>query len=351
MSEDVYTRLREFMDKLPAGYPTTPSGVEIKILKRLFTPEQAELVMKLSKDPEDIATIAQRTGIDESELSERLEELAQRGCIFRTREGDKPLYQAFQFIVGIYEFQLKHLDREFCELFEEYLPYFGISLAKVKTSQLRVVPLESSLKTTPAVASYNRIRELVREQELISVSQCICRKEQGLLGNECSRPQETCMAFGDFARYYIENEMGRQIDTDEALRILDLAEESGLVLSPSNTQKLEALCCCCPCCCPILRYGKMAPKPADFVRSYYRARIDPDLCSACGTCLERCQMDAIREMEDFSEIIEERCIGCGLCVSTCPEEAISMVAKPEMEAPPSDFREALRRIEREREML
>ena len=351
MTDDVYTRLREFMDKLPAGYPTTPSGVEIKILKKLFTPEQAELVMKLRNEPEDIATIAERTGIGESELSDRLEELAQKGCIFRFREGEKPLYQAFQFIVGIYEFQLKHLDQEFCELFEEYLPYFGLSLANVKTSQMRVVPMESAVGTTPSVASYNRVRELVREQELITVSQCICRKEQGLLGNECSRPKETCIGFGDFARYYIDNGMGRQIDIDEALRILDLAEESGLVLSPSNTQKLEAICCCCPCCCPILKYGKMAPKPADFVRSYYYALIDPELCSSCGTCIERCQMDAIREGDDVSEIIEERCIGCGLCVSTCPQEAITMVAKPDMEEPPSDFTETLRRIGTERGVL
>lgn len=351
MADDVYTRLREFMDKLPAGYPTTPSGVEIKILKKLFTPEQAELVMQLRNEPEDIAAIAERTGIGEPELSDRLEELAQKGCIFRFREGDKPLYQAFQFIVGIYEFQLKHLDREFCELFEEYLPYFGISLANIKTSQMRVIPMESAVGTTPSVASYNRVRELVREQELITVSQCICRKEQELLGNECSRPQETCIGFGDFARYYIDNGMGRQIDRDEALRILDLAEESGLVLSPSNTQKLEAICCCCPCCCPILKYGKMAPKPADFVRSYYYARIDPEQCSSCGTCIERCQMDAIREGDDVSEIIEERCIGCGLCVSTCPQEAISMVAKPDMEDPPTDFTETLRRIGTERGVL
>ena len=30
VSTDVYTRLREFMDTLPAGFPATPTGVEIK---------------------------------------------------------------------------------------------------------------------------------------------------------------------------------------------------------------------------------------------------------------------------------------------------------------------------------
>ena len=49
-----------------------------------------------------------------------LEEMAQKGCIFRTRDGEKPLYQAYQFVIGLYEFQLNRIDREFSELFEEY---------------------------------------------------------------------------------------------------------------------------------------------------------------------------------------------------------------------------------------
>jgi len=62
-------------------------------------------------------------------------------------------------------------------------------------------------------------------------------------------------------------------------------------------------------------------------------------------------MEAIKEGENASEVIEERCIGCGLCVSTCPEEAISFMAKPGMEAPPKDFRETLQRIETERRSI
>jgi len=351
MGEDVYTRLREFMDTLPAGFPETPTGVEIKILKKIFTPEQAELTMKLTKEPEEVSVIAARVGMYEAELARNLEDMAQKGLIFRVRDGDKALYQAFQFIVGVYEFQLNRLDREFCELFEEYLPYLGASLMSVKTKQMRVIPVESSVKAVPAVATYNRIRDLVKEQDIISVAQCICRKEQGLLGNECDRPQEICIGFGDFAQYYIDNKMARSIGTDEALKLLDKAEESALVLSPSNTQEIEAICCCCSCCCPILKNTKMFPRPADFIQSYYQAEIDPDLCSACGQCIERCQIDAIKEGDDVSEVIDGRCIGCGLCVPTCPEDAITLVAKPNMEAPPKDFHETLRRIETERTAL
>ncbi len=351
MTTDAYKRLREFMDTLPAGFPATPGGVEIKILKKLFTPEQAELAMKLSREPEEVSAIAARVRMDAAALGPKLEEMAQKGLIFRVHEGDRVLYQAWQFLVGVYEFQLNRLDKEFCELFEEYLPHLGAPLTAIKTKQLRVIPVESAVEAAPAVAPYNRIRELVKEQEVISIAPCICRQEQELLGRPCAKPPETCLSFGAFARYYIDNRMARPISLEEALRKLDLAEEAGLVLNPSNTQQLEWICCCCNCCCPTLKFAKIMPRPSDWVRSYFQAEIAADLCTACGTCIERCPMAAIKEGEDCSVMIEGRCIGCGLCVSTCPAEAISLQPRPGMEAPPQSLFETLRKIEIERKAL
>jgi H+/Na+-translocating ferredoxin:NAD+ oxidoreductase subunit B len=351
VTTNVYTRLRAFMDTLPAGFPATPSGVEIRILKKLFTPVQAELAMKLGKEAEEVQEIAKRIGMDEAKLGPQLEEMAQKGLIFRTRDKDRVAYQAFQFIVGVYEFQLNRLDEEFCKLYEEYLPHIGTTIMALKTKQLRVIPVESAVEAAPTVAPYNRIRELVKGQEVISLMQCICRKERGLLGKPCAKPQETCFGFSDFGRFFIDNHMARAISTDEALRVLDLAEEAGLVVNPSNTQQLEWICCCCTCCCPTLKFVKMMPRPVDWVRSYYQATIDADLCTACGACLERCQVKAIKEGEDSSEMIEGRCIGCGLCVSACPVEAISLQPKPGMEAPPQSLSETLRKIEGERKAL
>jgi len=348
MGEDVYTRLREFMDRLPVGYPETPTGVEIKILKKLYTPEQAEITMQLKNEPEEVAVIAGRVGMDEKALAEKLEEMAQRGLIYRVRSGDKKLYQAYQFVVGVYEFQLNHLDKEFCELFEEYLPYMGMQMASVQTAQLRVVPVESAVGKGGSVAPYNRIRELVKEQEILCVQDCICRKEQGLLGNPCDKPQETCLAFGDMAQFTIDNHAGRKIDVDECLRLLDRAEEAGLVLEPSNSEKLEWICCCCSCCCPSLKIAKSTARPQDLIHSYYEAKIDPDECTAPGDCIERCPMDAIREGDNVSEVVDGRCIGCGLCVSVCPVEAITLEPKSGMDAPPKDVPDMLKRIAVER---
>ncbi len=349
MSEEVYIKLREFLDTLPTGYPESPTGVEIKILKKLFTPDQAELTMKLKKEPEAIQEIAGRTGIEEKELTEKLEEMAHKGLIFSVRAGEERRYQAFQFLVGIYEFQLSHLDREFCELFEEYFPHFAMQLASLKTSQLRVIPVESAVGSGGTIESYNQVRELIKEQKVITVQDCICRKEQGLLENPCDKPSEICFGLGDMAQYSLDSKGAcRQIDVAECLDLLDKAEAAGLVLQPSNTEELQWICCCCTCCCPGLKIAKTLPRPQDIIRSYYEAKIDLDECTACGDCIERCPMEAIHEGDSVSEVIDGRCIGCGLCVSTCPAESISLIPKSGMDAPPKDLKEMLNRIATER---
>ncbi|MDY6822909.1 MAG: ATP-binding protein [Thermodesulfobacteriota bacterium] len=49
------------------------------------------------------------------------------------------------------------------------------------------------------------------------------------------------------------------------------------------------------------------------------AKIDPDRCTQCGDCLERCQFGAISE--DF--VVDKiSCEGCGVCVHFCPAGAI-----------------------------
>ncbi|MEE4112150.1 MAG: 4Fe-4S binding protein [Desulfobacteraceae bacterium] len=348
--QQVYVRLREFMDNLPTGYPETPTGVEMRILRKLFSPEEADLFMKLKMAPEDVESISRRIGDDPTELTGRLEQMAQKGLLYRTYRGETVCYQAFHFIIGIYEFQLKSMDTELAQMMEEYVPHYGMAqiLSGVKTKQLRVAPVKSSLDPSSVVAPYERIREEVRKQEVISLQTCICKKEQGLLGNPCSRPHEVCFAFGDFGRYYIDNKLGRRIDANEAMEVLDKAEAAGLVLCPSNSLELACLCCCCPCCCPYLRYGKMAQRPREMFRTEYLAVIDAAACTGCENCLDRCQMAAIEEGDGVMIVLDDRCIGCGLCVAHCPEEAISLKHVPADETPPRTIDHVFDRIRQER---
>jgi len=337
MAEDVYVRLREFLDNMPGGYPESDSGVELRILEKFFTPEQAEMTMHLTPMPEPVSAIAERAGMDEEEAAELLETLAREGNIMRLRVGDQRYYMAISFVVGIYEFHLKAMDREFAEMMEEYHPHLAKMWSTLETGQLRVVPVGSAIENVHKVETYDRIRDLVNEHELFATADCICRKEQEVLGHRCERPMETCLTFGVGAQWYIDNGLGREISKEECLEILDKAEEAALVVAPSNAQAFVNVCTCCSCCCNMLKGLRTFERPADHAGSSFQAKIDPDTCTACGTCLERCQIEAIIEGDDYNEVDLVRCIGCGLCVSTCPAEAIEMVAKAEAKTPPENI--------------
>ncbi|MEW6441959.1 MAG: 4Fe-4S binding protein [bacterium] len=351
MGQDVYLRLREFLDKMPGSYPATESGVELKILKKLFTPEQAEITMQLSPLPETAAAVAARIGTDAAALAARLEGMAREGLILRIRAGEDALYAPVSFVVGIYEFHLNTLDRELCELFEEYLPHLGEVWKSIKTKPLRVVPIHSALPEGHAVATYEQVRELIKDKQLISVGPCICRKEQSLVGGKCDRPSERCLSFDMVAQYYIENGMSRPISREELMGFLKMGEDQALVLCPTNAKEIMNICLCCGCCCGLLRTLKKFDRPADHVLNPFQARIDPEACTACGLCQDRCQVDAIREAGNVVEVNTGRCIGCGLCVPTCPAEAISMVEKAEPVSIPNDFIEMNLRTLQERGLV
>ncbi len=349
MSDEIYVRLRELLDTMPGGFPLTESGVEMNILKKLFAPADADLALGLTRNPEPPALIAQRRGVAAEEAADRLASMALRGLIYRTGEGGKALYRLEQFIVGIYEYQLGSMDSEFCELTEEYIPYIGMGMAGVETLQTRFVPVGSAVEASHVIATHDRIRDHVKKQEILGVKECICRKQQGLLGKRCEYPLEICLMFGDFAKYHLENGWpGRYIDVGEALSLLDRSEELGLVLMAENARDIRFVCSCCTCCCSGLKILKVLPNPAELLHSNYRSVIEPGKCDACGICVERCPMDAVTGDVKAMSIDPKRCIGCGVCLASCPRDAISFVEREDAAVPPPDSRETLRRILNER---
>jgi electron transport complex protein RnfB len=105
------------------------------------------------------------------------------------------------------------------------------------------------------------------------------------------------------------------------------------------TTGLGYVCNCCGCCCGILRGITEYGIAESVAYANYFAVIDPDLCVGCGTCIDRCQVDAILDRDGVSVVQVESCIGCGLCVTGCPENAAHLERKPETEIiqPPVDF--------------
>jgi ferredoxin len=141
------------------------------------------------------------------------------------------------------------------------------------------------------------------------------------------------MGFGPMAQMYNDMGWGREISREEVIEILRKNEEDGLVIQPGNAQKTDFICSCCGCCCEGLSNIKLLPNPADVITTNHYAEIDSDLCIGCGTCIDRCPMEAITLDDDISSIKRIRCIGCGNCITVCDSEAISLTKKDRQEVP------------------
>jgi Pyruvate/2-oxoacid:ferredoxin oxidoreductase delta subunit len=360
---EVFARLAKHLDNLPAGFPATESGVELRILKRLFTPEEAAAALGLTMMPEPAAAIAERLAMDAGELEPLLAAMAGKGLIFRIDKGGSPLYMAAQFVIGIWEYHLNDLDGELIRDVNEYLPHFFQNhYLKHETKQLRVIPVSQEIVSKDGltrdgrgenpVMPYEVAEEIIRKQRKIVVSDCICRKEQKMVGKGCDFPMEVCLAFGTGAYYYEKNGLGRSIDQAEALEILEQGREAGLVLQPGNSQRPTNICMCCGCCCQVLKNLNALEAPAAHVHTNYRASVDADECVACEDCVERCHMNAIT-VDATAAVDPQRCIGCGVCLPACPTEALALKVKSEAApyVPPKNTVETYVNMAKERGLL
>jgi ferredoxin len=339
---DVYTRLREHLDSLPSGFPSTKSGVEFRILKRLFEPDEAELALNLSMTLEPAAAIAARAGLTPEEAEARLMRMSRKGLIFSIEAPDRePRYMAAQFVVGIWEYHVNALDPDFVRDMDEYLPYLGQE-AFGRVPQLRTIPVGESISAGLEILPYEKVEEVLRQQTKFLVAPCICRREHHIKGSGCDKLMEACLVFGWGAEYYARNGLGRFITLEETQEIIKKAEAEGLVLQPSNTQDIVNICCCCGDCCQMLLHLKKHPKPALAVSSPFKAEYDADLCVGCEACIARCQMEALTMADGRALLTPDRCIGCGLCVGTCPSGALTLARKPPELQPdvPKNQREA-----------
>ncbi|NHJ23856.1 MAG: 4Fe-4S dicluster domain-containing protein [Candidatus Lokiarchaeota archaeon] len=334
MTLNSYEKLREFLDQFPIGFRKTQSGVEIKILKRLFTEEEAELTTFLTIRPERARTIARRTNKSLSEIEEKLELMAKKGLIFRTHRENHTLYNAAPFMIGLYEYSVKKIDKELAQLFKEY--YHTAGLEEIGASNIpgfKVIPLEETIQSDTTLYPYQMLEESIKHARKIAVTDCVCRKESQLLGEGCNHPMETCLSFGVAAEYYIENGLGREITSEEAIQIIKETDEAGLVHAGANSKHLSNICNCCPCCCVSMKgmtqYGQDRQK---FMNAIFESIIDRDLCIACGSCVERCPVNAI-SLNEVAEVDRNLCLGCGLCSNVCPEEAIHLKPRKDLEEP------------------
>ncbi len=338
MSEELYQNLAKVLDTLPNGFPATDSGVEIRLLKKIFRPEDVEVFCNLRLDFETAGQISERTGRPLKGLEEHLTEMRERGQIFGIDLGGVKMFKMVPWVFGIFEFQRPHMDREFAEMCEEYQKVFSKQFFSKKPQLMQVIPIEKEIPNRQQALQYEQVSNIIENSQSFAVFDCVCKKEKHLLDEPCDKPLEICTGFAPIPGVFDDSDRYKAITKEEAYAVLDKAEKAGLVHLTWNVESGHFFICnCCGCCCGVLRaINETGINASEVINSYYYAEINSEECTACGVCKdERCQVAAIEDGDDTYRIIRERCIGCGLCVTTCPEEAISLIRKqPEEIVPP-----------------
>ncbi len=352
--EAEYKQLAEHLDRLPAGFPATDNGIELKVLKHIFTPEEAGIASGLTMMPESADTIADRLGKEREGFEDTLVGMSKKGQIFRNKKDGNNMFMAAMFVVGIWEYQLNRLNKDLIRDFNEYSSTFmNKAWQSSETKQLRVIPIEKSISAEMKIMTYDKAREIIRQQSKIVLADCICRKEQNMMDEGCDHPLDVCLTFGGGAYFYESNNLGKSITQEEAIKVLERGMDAGLVLQPGNSLKPFNICMCCGCSCQILKNLKNLPNPGEIVVTNFYAEAVTDECTGCGVCEDRCHMDAIVIEDDVAEVQKERCIGCGVCVTTCDFDALKLREKAEDKIynPPQNTVETYMKMAQERGLI
>ena len=350
----IYRELQQDLDRMPVGFPPTLSGVEIRILKHLFTPLEARITLGLSMLLKPVSAIHRqlKDEMSRAALADILGQMAYRGLVRRETGRGEPRYGKLPFVIGIYEGQV---DRMSPELARDLLEYFdqglGQAIRPKATPQLRAVPVNQPIAVERSVAQFDDIRASVRNSAgPFAVMNCICRQAQDLAGEPCRQTavRENCLTMGAAASVMLEHGRARMSTREKMLQLLDDADREGLVLQPQNTRNPQFVCCCCGCCCVALKAAKKWDRPAEFFSTNYFVVVNAEECQACGVCLNRCQLEAVSMRDSAASVDPARCVGCGLCLSTCPSGSMRLNRKPQPTLPPPNTYALYARIYRER---
>ncbi len=330
---ETYQSLARRLDALPNGYPPTPDGTELRLLARLFTPEQAALASKLRLALETAEQLAARLDKEAVDLRKQLKDMVRKGLIAAGPVEGVIGFGLMPFVVGIYEMQAGRLDAETAILFEQYYhEAFGRMLAMQPVVH-RVIPVNESVKNNLEVHPYELAAAIVASCQSWGVLDCICRTQKALIGQPCPHPIDVCMALSTSPGAFDHSSVVRPLTQEEAMATLHRAAEAGLVHSVSNNEQgVWYICNCCTCSCGILRGMADLGIANVIAHSAYVNTVETDLCILCGDCIDRCQFDALTL--DTSLVIDsQRCTGCGVCTLACPEDALALVLRPEAEQP------------------
>ena len=365
MSEAIDERYKKAVQVInkAGGTPVPVTDNTIAILKHIVEEEHLDLIIAFkNKRSQTMEQLKESSGLSEDEINTHAKVLAKTGLIMnQSSRSGLMIYRLMPFVnVGVYEYTfMKKLDyndweKELAQLYKKLndesagrmLANYDAIIDKYLPNMRpidRTVPYTENFETgddidividqeievpEEKIISTQNVEDIIEKFDEIAVGHCYCRHFRDLVGESCKQTdlRENCFTFGKSARYTTEQGFARMISKEEALEILKKSEKDGLVhkaYHPNMDFKREedSICNCCSDCCGQAK--NITSNLSNFI-----AQVDNDLCTGCGTCVEKCYSGA-KELNDEgkAETIEDRCIGCGICAAFCPEGAISLVEK------------------------
>jgi electron transport complex protein RnfB len=354
-----YEKLIAWLRKAWWGLPD--SEHLMPTIKAFFSPEEAKLLTGIPFSGRTLEELAEMKGMAPAELASRLDALARRGAVWRSQKQGSIRYSLndafFVFMRGPYwasdpDEATKATARPFNKYFYDG---FMDQFAKAHTKGLRAIPIDRTVEDPRRILPYEDVIRFVDSQDYCTVSYCPCRQRKRLDPDSevCDHPMEVCLHFGRLGHYIVENGLGREITREETKEILTQAAESGLVHAISNWQEgADTICNCCKCCCLFFEAYHVLKHSKSHDVSNYQVRTSQETCKACGLCVERCPVGALR-LEDSPMAANkkgkaakadiEKCIGCGVCAYKCPTRSLVLVRREKTSEPPRDVREWMER--------
>jgi Pyruvate/2-oxoacid:ferredoxin oxidoreductase delta subunit len=326
---DVYTELVERLNY-------TGSESLLRVLQKLFTPDEGRLLLQLPAEPSDLA---RKSGTDEETVQRKLEECMERGLVIPTSKGFCFARDVTQLHDSTLSSDEKWIDTEILDLWKElqeteWIQRMASGLGDSYVQFIRVLPAWKAIERSPEISvgellPEENIRELIKGADPIAVIPCSCRRSM----RGCDAPLDVCLQFNRGAEYAINRGAGNRISAEEAIAIADRAEDVGLIHTwpMAAYGRLNEICNCCRDCCAIFAIGiELGNMEQILEKSRFRAEVDQELCNGCQDCVERCFFKAIELKKSSTSrklkatIDLAKCFGCGLCAVVCDPGAIIM---------------------------
>ena len=229
--------------------------------------------------------------------------------------------------------------RKFIELF---IPVFETGYTTLRDDNrpagIRYLPVEQSIAGNKIALPSDKLGPIFDRFKDLAVGLCQCRVGTEVLGDNCGRPMEVCVAMGPLALREIEAGDMRRINVKEAMEIKAEAEASGLVSWTWDTEVggSNSSCSCCGCCCMMMRNITQFDAPGSIAPPHFMPEVDEKKCTYCGKCAKACTMGAwtVNVKAKTRQFSSKRCIGCGLCYVACDKaKAIELKAVADYKVP------------------